>query len=154
MSNNIPQSRETSISLSEKTVDAAGTKIEKEIEHINEAGELGNCSDDNKKTDISSENEEYQIDDVPDKEISLSSSDNKENAGIKKNRKSRIRLSEDNNTKEADTVNSKKGSHSGYTESKSYTDENKYTQYTNTYNSMPMQDGQAVSAATGRNRWG
>lgn len=148
MSNNIPQSRETSISLSEKTVDAAGTKIEKEIEHINEAGELGNCSDDNKKTDISSENEEYQIDDVPDKEISLSSSDNKENAGIKKNRKSRIRLSEDNNTKEADTVNSKKGSHSGYTESKSYTDENKYTQYTNTYNSMPMQDGQAVSAAT------
>lgn len=49
MSNNIPQNRETSISLSEKTVDAAGTKIEKEIEHINEAGELGNCSDDNKK---------------------------------------------------------------------------------------------------------
>lgn len=139
MSNNIPQNRETSISLSEKTVDAAGTKIEKEIEHINEAGELGNCSDDNKKTDISSENEEYQIDDVPEKEISLSSSDNKENAGIKNNRKSRIRLSEDNNTKEADTVNSKKGSHIGYTE---------YTQYTNTYNSMPMQDGQAVSAAT------
>lgn len=146
--NNIPQSRETSISLSEKARDEVGIKTEKEREHINEAGELGNCSDDNKKADISSENEEYQIDDVPEKEISLSSSDNKENAGIKKNRKSRIRLSEDNNTKEADTVNSKKGSHSGYIESKSYTDENKYTQYTNTYNSMPMQDGQAVSAAT------
>ena len=146
--NNIPQSRETSISLSEKAKHEAGTKTEKEREHINEAGDRRNYSDDNKKAYILSENEECQIDDVPEKEISLSSSDNKEKAGIKKNRKSRIRLSEDNNTKEADTVNSKKGSHSGYTESKSYTDENKYTQYTNTYNSMPMQDGQAVSAAT------